>query len=315
MTDFPAMTLSDLTDGKIDGNGAFDKLMQATKAHLDAEFKKGAIKGAEYSEVYLGQVQAVLNTGLQFLSIRHKIALEAELLSTQVELAKAQLLQVGAQTELVRAQIEAAKVDKVLTEAQAAKVNAETLNVPKVGLQMEAQTDKLITETANAVKEGTLLVAQLAKVEAETLNIPKQGLQMDAQTDLTKQQKVNEVQQHEVLVAQECLLKSQFDATSASTIKTGAETTLLNQKTVTEKAQVSGLGVDADSVVGRQKELYLAQKQGFTRDAEQKGAKILIDTWNVRRTTDDGTVADGVNMLNDATIGRAVQALMKGINA
>lgn len=315
MTDFPEITLNDLTDGKIDGTGVFDKLMQSTKAHLDAEFKKGAIKGAEYSEVYLGQVQAVLNTALQFVSIRHKIALEAELLSAQVELANAQLLQVAAQTDLVRAQIEAAKVDKLLTEAQAAKVTAETLNVPKVGLQLDAQTDKLIVETDNATKEGTLLVSQNAKVVAETLNVPKQGLQIEAQTALTVQQKVNEVQQHEVLVAQECLLKAQFDNTTATVIKTAAETTLLNQKTVTEKAQVSGMGVDADSVIGRQKELYSAQKQGFTRDAEQKGAKILIDTWNVRRTTDDATVADGVNMLNDATIGRAVNALLNGINA
>jgi hypothetical protein len=315
MIDFPDITLNDLTDGKIDGNGIFDKLMQASKAHLDAEFKKGAIKGAEYSEVYLGQVQAVLNTALQFLTVRPKIKLEAQLLSAQLDLAAAQLLQTQAQVDLVRAQIEAAAVDKRLTEAQAAKVDAETLNVPKVGAQMDAQTDKLVTETANTVKEGSLLVAQLAKVNAETLNIPKQGLQIVAQTAMIEQQKLNEVQQHLVLEAQECLLQAQFDNTKATVIKTSAETSLLNQKTATERAQILSASVDPDSVVGRQKDLYLAQTSGFTRDSEQKAAKILIDTWNVRRTTDDGTVADSVNMLNDTTIGRAVQALIKGINA
>jgi hypothetical protein len=70
-----------------------------------------------------------------------------------------------------------------------------------------------------------------------------------------------------------------------------------------------------DSVVGRQKALYQAQTDGFTRDAEQKAAKLLVDTWSVRRTTDEGTVADGTNMLNDATVGRAITKLLDGVGA
>ena len=94
-----------------------------------------------------------------------------------------------------------------------------------------------------------------------------------------------------------------------------AETSLLTQKIVTEKAQTTGIGVDVDSVVGRQKALYLAQTTGFTRDAEQKVAKLMADTWNVRRTTDEGTIADGTNMLNDATVGRAIKKMLEGVGA
>lgn len=64
------ITLADLTEGKLLGSGVFDKLMSATKDHLEAEFRKGAIKGAEYSQVYLGQVQQVLSTSVQ-LSLIH----------------------------------------------------------------------------------------------------------------------------------------------------------------------------------------------------------------------------------------------------
>lgn len=97
--------------------------------------------------------------------------------------------------------------------------------------------------------------------------------------------------------------------------KTVAEASLLAQKKVTEQAQTSSVGTDDDSVVGRQKALYLAQTNGFQRDAEQKAAKLLVDSWNVRRTTDEGTQANATNMLHDVVVGRAVTKLMDGVKA
>ena len=90
---------------------------------------------------------------------------------------------------------------------------------------------------------------------------------------------------------------------------------MLAWKTTTEKAQTTALGVDADSVIGKQKALYGAQTSGFTRDAEQKAADLMTKTWMARRTTDEATVADGVNMLNDAAVGRAVNKLLSGVGA
>lgn len=203
-------TLSTLTDGMISGAGVFDKLMAATKAHLDLEFKAGRIKGPEYSQVYLGQVQTVLQTAVQFLSIQQKIDLEAKLLQEQIN---------------------------------------------------------------NAVLEG------------------------------------------KVLIAQECKLKAEYDLTLKTTEKVGAEIALLTQKMQTEKAQTVSMGVDEDSVIGKQKKLYQAQTEGFKRDAEQKAAGIMVDSWKARRMTDEATVADGVNQLNDATVGQFVLALKNGIGA
>lgn len=139
-----------------------------------------------------------------------------------------------------------------------------------------------------------LLEAQAAKVRAETVNI---------------------VTENDSLLAQQCLLKAQYDLTMVQKLQTTAQTSLVQQKIATEKAQTVDTGVDENSVIGRQKQLYKAQTDGFARDAEQKAAKMLIDTWNVRRTTDEGTVADATNMLNDATIGRAVLKVLDGINA
>lgn len=212
-----AITTADLTNAQLDGTGVFDVLMKANKAHLEAEFQKGRIKGTEYSTVYLGSLNQVMQTSLQFLLAKQKTDLEAQLLTKQIALAEQQRL--------------------------------------------------------NAVLEGT------------------------------------------VLVAQECKLRAEYDLTMANILKANQETALLTQKVATERAQITNLGVDEDSVLGKQKALYAAQTAGFTRDAEQKAAKVMIDTWNVRRTTDEATVADGTNMLNDAAVGRAVTKLLNGVGA
>ncbi|TXH13307.1 MAG: hypothetical protein E6R03_11550 [Hyphomicrobiaceae bacterium] len=233
-----SINTTDLTQATLEGNGIFDVLMKANKAHLESEFQKGRIKGPEYSTVYLGSLTQVMQTALQFLLSKEKTGLENLVLEKQIALAD----------------------------------------------------------------------AQTREVEARILQIQKQ-------TELVEQQRLNAVTENTVLVAQECKLRAEYDLTMGTVLKAAQETALLSQKTATERAQITALGVDEDSVVGRQKGLYVAQTAGFTRDAEQKAAKLLVDSWNVRRTTDEGTVADGTNMLNDATIGRAVTKLLAGVNA
>ena len=156
--------------------------------------------------------------------------------------------------------------------------------------QIELAEAELLREQNNA----ELVAAQVLKVKAETKNLGQEYLNLQAQ---------------------ECVLKAQYDLTMVQKLQTTAQTSLVQMKTTTEKAQTSGVGIEPDSVVGKQIALYTAQADGFKRDAEQKAAKLLIDTWNVRRTTDSGTVADMTNMLSDANIGRAITVMFTGIGA
>lgn len=157
-------------------------------------------------------------------------------------------------------------------------------------------------------------------LEAELLEIQKQIAEVElakARVDLeiaelTAQKVPVEI---EVLRAQKCKLDAEYDVLLAQNIKVASETALLNQKVATEKAQTSSNSVDPDSVIGKQKALYQAQADGFKRDAEQKAAKLLADTWNVRRTTDEGTEANDQNLLYDPTIGRAIVKLLDGVGA
>ena len=209
--------LSDLTEAKVTGTGAFDVLMKAAKAHLDEEWSKNRIRGAEYSQVYLGSLTAILDSSVQFLLQKDKYAREADLIQAQIDLIRQQI------------------------------VNAEV---------------------ENRVLEATV-----------------------------------------------CKLKAEYDLLLEQRLKTVEETGLLAQKKVTERAQTVEAGVDDNSVIGKQRKLYQAQADGFVRDAEQKVAKLMADTWNVRRTTDEGTVADGTNRLDDASIGRAISKLLAGVGA
>ena len=172
------------------------------------------------------------------------------------------------------------------------------------------------SDYANVYLGGLNQVMQTAL--AFVLQSQKAGLEAELiakQIELVNQQRINAEVEMKVLQAQVCKLQAEFDLIQEQKLKGAAETALLTQKVVTERAQTLAVGVDADSVLGKQKALYQAQTDGFKRDAEQKAAKLMVDSWNVRRTTDEGTVADTTNKLSDFYVGSAVAKLLAGVEA
>jgi DNA integrity scanning protein DisA with diadenylate cyclase activity len=162
----------------------------------------------------------------------------------------------------------------LLTQNQADKVNKEIEVLEVEKNKTTAEVSLVNAQTSQSDKQTEVLTAQL-------LNIPKEGQLIDKQ-----------------------VLKAQ------------SETDFLEQRIFTEQAQIKDVvdGASVVGVIGKQKELYQAQADGFVRDAEQKAAKLLVDTWSVRRSTDDGTVADNVNKLSDANIGAVVSKVMTSID-
>lgn len=179
---------------------------------------------------------------------------------------------------------------------------------------IQAQIDLAKQQALNAVIEGQNLVLQGELIAAQKQNLDVERAFTVAKTALTDQQTLNAITENATMLIQQNLLTAQVLLAQSQKISTDAQSALVIQKTVTEKAQTQASGVDVDSVVGKQKSLYQAQTDGFLRDAEQRAAKLMVDTWNVRRTTDEGTVADGINKLNDATIGAAITKLLAGVN-
>lgn len=292
MTD--VITIDEYTKEVLDGTGVFDTMMRATKGHIAEEFNKGRIKGPEYSTVYLGALNAVGDRALEFLLRKDEVYLKNEALKIEIERAAIERDKAAAEKALIDAQVLKVQAEVTLVDAEIDKARAQVA-------VFDAQADKTRAEI-------DLLAGELDKIASEVNK-------NNAQTALITQQAANAIIEGKVLEAQECKIKAEFELLVEQQEKTKSETGLLMQKKVTEQAQTNGAAVSDDSVLGKQIILYGAQADGFTRDAEQKAAKILVDSWNVRRTTDEGTIADATNGLLDANIGRSINKLLAGVNA
>jgi len=105
------------------------------------------------------------------------------------------------------------------------------------------------------------------------------------------------------------LLPAQID-------KLAAEIALLGQKKSTEEAQIKDIVDDLAvvGVIGKQKLLYGKQTDGFDRDAEQKAAKMMIDTWAIRVSAgaSEGVVPTNMGG-SQANIRLAVDDMLRGI--
>ena len=66
--------------------------------------------------------------------------------------------------------------------------------------------------------------------------------------------------------------------------------------------------------IGKQKEVYTAQTKGFKDSALQSLAKTMIDTWSVRRSTDEGTLTTPESKLYDGNIGNAIAEMFESVS-
>lgn len=195
-------------------DGLFDQIMAAVDVHLNSQYTKQRLRGAEYAQVYAGSIEAAMANTTQFL------------------------------------------LGTLLLDEQRLKINAEICLMKAQEKQIEAEILKIQAEIENLKLQAILIEAQIRKIDAEILYL-------EAQKDMMEQQ------------AQKII----------------AEIAYLGAKLNTENANVSGAGVDPDSVIGRQKSLLVAQKYGFAGDLQQKAAKLHADYDSVYQTVHESPEA------------------------
>jgi len=183
-----ASTITDLTEGKLDGNGVFDELMRSFKAHIHEEYSKNRLTGAEYATVYLGGLQTTMEQALQYLLQRRRSELEADLVAEKIktevlgqERLNKEIINLGAQ--------------KLQIDAQTELLTQQGLNAEKERDQIVAQTELVEQQTSNAILEGKVLVAQECKLRMEYDLLAEQKLKTVAETALLNQKKVTELSQ------------------------------------------------------------------------------------------------------------------------
>jgi len=276
----PKITIDDLTTvDKKEGTGTFDILMRSVKEHMADEYTQGRIQGAEYATVYLGALQQTMQQSIAFLLAKDKQSYELTLLQLQADMLELSKQEMDAKIALLEAQTAKVEQDTALAVLQECNVAAECLQIQAQTCKLQAEFDLVIQQIPKVLAETELLMLQKNKVQAD---IDKSL--MEVQVLITTQNKI------------------------------GKEIELLAQKFFTERAQTNPEFTSEGSVVGAQTKLYQEQTKGFKRNAEQKAADIMIQTWNTRRMTDDAVAGDpSTNRLDDATIGTFVSALQSGV--
>ena len=146
-----------------------------------------------------------------------------------------------------------------------------------------------------AALQAATLAAQYELIALQKEQLKLQNEKLAIEKDIASQQVL-------LTAAQVAKTKSDIDANTA-------QIALINQKKVTEIAQTTD---GYNGVVGKQVSLYDAQITGFTRDAEQKAAKLALDVLSTQISVDDTTTVENTNMHN-AAIGAFVAKLATGV--
>ena len=243
-----ALDIKSLSGGEVAGAGLFDELMRTTKAHLQQEFNDNRLVGADYANVYLGNIQSNMSAALQYLLSYEGTNLQNELIAEQVQgadldnqLRQDQLLTNAKQRELIDAQIA-----------------VQTNNALKI-----VEETKLVTQqTKNAIAQETLIIKQVDQATAQIALIEKQAELLNGQID-TEHANTN--------TPTGGLTKVAYD-------KGLSEIAVLDQKLITETAQTTGTPDTVFGLVGQEISLKKAQGDSFLRDAEQKAAKFFSET-------------------------------------
>ena len=73
-------------------------------------------------------------------------------------------------------------------------------------------------------------------------------------------------------------------------------------------------GLPVGGVLGKQMKVYDAQAKGFKDNALQAATKIMVDTWNIRRQTDESLQTTADSKLYDRNIGNAIAEMFNSVS-
>ena len=73
-------------------------------------------------------------------------------------------------------------------------------------------------------------------------------------------------------------------------------------------------GQPVGGVLGKQMKVYDAQAKGFKDNALQAATKIMVDTWNIRRQTDESLQTTDDSKLYDGNIGNAITEMFESVS-
>jgi hypothetical protein len=285
------VTVSDLTEKVVDGDGVFDVLMTSMKAHLQEEYDAGRISGQEYTKAYIELVTAVLGNSVQFLIQKDAATYQNALVQMQARTAEIQAI-------IAKAQLHRERQMLVLTKAQTLTAESEyalakiRLAVEHIGYtRVESEVAILNVQKTTAEHERDTAGYRLTNI------LPEEKRQITYQIDyVLPAQVANTVYQTDHILVQqkEVLIKDvALKAYQLGTLFVDQHSLLLEQ-IETQRAQTLDTRVNGSPIagaIGKQKELYTQQITSYVQDARYKAAKFWVDGWITQKSLDEGLVA------------------------
>ena len=281
------LTVDSLTECVVDGEGCFDKVMTALKAHLNVEYDAGRITGSEYTKAYIASMQGALQFSVQYLLGKDNAHFSA----------------LGAQAASLRANVEAytAKAQLAIAQAQAHMNKAQyAVEVLKLGAT-DTQRDLVIEQAKQVIAQTSLTGAQQSLTTEQVKTQEKQTAHLGKQTDLVEEQ-------IEQTTAQTGLISSQTNVQKQ-------QEKLLKEQTEQAHAQVSDTRTDGSKVtgyIGNQNSLLKQQVVSFKKDSIIKSAKIYADSFATQLSMSAATAAG--TGLDATSIGTAMGKLQTSMS-
>lgn len=269
------LTEASLTSRVVNGTGLFDGLMQSVAAHLKSEYEKNRLSGAEYTKAWIAAMEAAMANSVQYLLQKDQAYLQALQVQAQVDKLHYELTNILPQ-EVIKLQKEIQQVelenDKLAYEVdflmpkELDKANKAIETMTAEISSTTAKTNQTLYQTANllplqktelekdvAIKTYTLatqMPAQVAGIEADTLG--------------------KTYNNNYILPATLASINEQTEGHRAKTLSTRRD------------------GTPVAGAIGMQIALQAEQITSYKRDAETKFAKMLVDTWTVQKSIDEG---------------------------
>ena len=290
-----------VTDGSVSGDGIFDIWMRSLGAHLKREYAEQRITGDEYAKAYISLMNNLLNTAVGFLTQDAQLAMSQEQMRHDITISDAQLAM--AQTKLTHdtkisdAQLvieqDKLKQDTKISDAQLTLAQSKLSNEIKISdAQLKVAQDKLAQDIK--VSDAQLTLAQ-SKLSHETQLLDAQVENLSAQVSLANKELT--------LKDKELALKDKQVVLAEAQIKAAQ---VQYQDTIDGKA-IGG-------VLGKQMKVYDAQAKGFKDNALQAATKIMVDTWNIRRQTEESLQTTKESKLYDGNIGNAIAEMFASVS-
>ena len=263
------LDVKELTEKKLDGTGVFDVLMASTNLHIQKEYEQNRIRGPEYSQVYLGGLQAVLATSVDYLTKSKTLGIEIAnqekqglLTEAQIELVKAQANQITVEvTTKLPAEVENIQASTALSDVNKDKVREELTLIPLQGNLLTAQTGQVGAQTILTNKQVDQLTAELAKIPLEVELLTKQVVTATTQNELLVVQKEGAELQNSKVPKEIAILEKQALQADAQTSMTNAQKDAVVAETTTK------LPVEVTNLVKQGENLA---KQVLMTDAQTK---------------------------------------------